>query len=69
MKQKQLIILVVAAIVLAVFAYFVNRSHDDAWRDGGQTGGATILPADFDSAGISQVTLRSADKSIPGKKR
>ena len=69
MKQKQLIILVVAAIVLAVFAYFVNRSHDDVWQDGGQTGGATILPADFDSASINQVTLRSADKSITLEKK
>ena len=69
MKQKQLIILVVAAIVLAVFTYFVNRSHDDAWRDGGQTGGATLLPADFDSANICQVTLQSADKSITLEKK
>jgi hypothetical protein len=69
MKQKQLIILVVAAAVLAVFAYFINRSHDDAWRDGGETGGTTLLPADFDSAKISQVTVRSANQSITLEKK
>ena len=65
MKSKQLIYLIVAAVILGLAAYFMNRSSDDWSETASGDENALLLPESaFDATKVASITLTSGNDSV-----
>ncbi|MBP5639928.1 MAG: DUF4340 domain-containing protein [Victivallales bacterium] len=66
MKPKQLIYLIVAAAILGIAAYLMNRSNESGWSEAASSDeNALLLPESaFDATKVASITLASGTESV-----